>query len=360
MASLRTTVGVTVIGAVCATVPGWARSLPQSANALFEVYRAGQHDVALENVRTIRNWARFLEEAERLRDSWGPTTGAVFLLEAAGAGLPPNRDMPFSVSVRLQSMAEELAVRAASRSFLADWYRAAIALQEGRATGFDELPSGWGQVLQPFVERMLMRFPSDPVARMAAARAKESAFFGWLSGGNIYARNPRPTSSWEGRALPAARRLMLACSSQFEALVSLQEVGVEARVRAGFWRLMADDPSGAIKLLQVALGEATAIDDRWHQYLSHFFMGQALAAIDDRPGATRSYRAALEVWPVADSARTPLAAVLLISGARDEAVRTVSTMLTSAARGRDPWVWFPFGDYRFWSERILRLRGQLQ
>jgi hypothetical protein len=94
--------------------------------------------------------------------------------------------------------------------------------------------------------------------------------------------------------------------------------------------------------------------------LEPFLHGQALAAIDDRPGATRSYRAALEVWPVADSARTPLAAVLLISGARDEAVRTVSTMLTSAARGRDPWVWFPFGDYRFWSERILRLRGQLQ
>jgi hypothetical protein len=269
--------------------------------------------------------------------------------------------MLFSVSVRLQAMAEELVVRsAASESFLAAWYHAAIALQEGRPTGFDELPSSWGQVVLPFVGRMLRRFPEDPIARMAAARSKESALFGWLSGGNLSASNPRPTSPWEGRALPAARRLMLACSLEFETLTSLRTTAVEARVRAGFWRLMADDPPGAIELLRSAIGEARAADDPWHEYLGQLFIGHALAGIDDRAGAVRSYRAALEVWPAADSARTPLAAVLLASGAREEAVRTVSSMVSSPARGRDPWVWFPFGDYRHWSERIQRLRDLLQ
>jgi hypothetical protein len=269
--------------------------------------------------------------------------------------------MPFAISVRLQALGEDLAVRSAtSGSFLADWYHAAIALQEGRAVGFDELPSGWGQALQPFVERMLERFPSDPVARMAAARAQESRFFGWLGAGNLHARNPQPTSPWEARALPAARRLMLACSSEFENLMSLPQVGVEARVRAGFWRLMADDSEGAARLLQIAATEARVAADRWHEYLSHLFLGHARVTADDREGAAHSYRSALQAWPAADSARAPLAAVLFGSGKREEAVTVVSSMLASTAQGRDPWVWFPFGDYRFWSERLERLRAQLR
>ena len=360
MASLRTNVIVTAIVA-CATLPGSARSLPhQSASALFDLYRAGQHDAALESARAIRAWGSFVQDADRRKDSWVPTVAAAFLLEVAAFGLPPNRGMPFSVSVRLQAMAEDLAGRSVPGAFLTDWYHAAIALQEGRATTFDELPSGWGQVVQPFLERVLRRFPQDPVVRMAAARAKESAFFGWLSGGNLYARNPQPTSAWEGRALPAARRLMLACSSEFQALMSLPTTAIEARVRAGFWRLMADDVTGAIELLQPAIREARAAGDLWHVYLGHLFIGHAFAGSANRVSAMQSYKAALEAWPAADSARTPLAAMLLASGAREEALRTVSSMVASPARGRDPWVWFPFGDYRLWSERIQRLRSQLQ
>jgi hypothetical protein len=337
---------------------GVSSSQQPSVVSQFERYRAGQHDAVAMELRQIRDWSRFVDDIKRQTDRWPPAAAAAFALEAATLALPPHRVMPIATSDQLVGLGEEAALRpTVAARFLQTWYHAAIAFQEGRAIYTEELPGALGR---RFVRRMVERLPSDPVVQLAVARAEAAPFFFWIRTFAINAKNPRPTSSWEARALPAARRLMLDSSKEFERLAQVASIRTEATVRAGYLRLIAEDARVTLRLVESAARDANAESDRWHFYLAQLIRGRALEMLDDRAAAIEAYRAAVQTWPEADSARTPLAAALYLSGAREDAAGIVNGMLGSTARGRDPWIWFPFGDYRHFKERLTALRSQLQ
>jgi len=166
-------------------------------------------------LRDVGDWPVFLKEVDRHQRSWPPAVAAAFLLEAAAAGLPPNRRQPMATSIRLQET---------------------------------------------------------------------------LAHGSVSARNPKPTSSWENRATAAARAAMLDLSERFEALASLGPIAVEARVRAGFWRLVAHQAQQALSLLERAEAQARAAGDRGHLYLALLFQGRAHDALMNHSRAVEVYR----------------------------------------------------------------------
>jgi Flp pilus assembly protein TadD len=89
--------------------------------------------------------------------------------------------------------------------------------------------------------------------------------------------------------------------------------------------------------LQLWAGVPALTDDGSLQYLAHMFTGRALAVSGRRPEAIAAYRRAEAIRPAAQSARIPLAALLYVTGARDEAARLVSPLLTAPAATPDPW-----------------------
>ena len=79
--------------------------------------------------------------------------------------------------------------------------------------------------------------------------------------------------------------------------------------------------------------------DRFLQYVAHLVLG----GLQERQGtvadAEQSYRAAIALHPVAQSARVALAALLYAAGNAEEAADAVEPMLLAgeAREGNDPW-----------------------
>jgi hypothetical protein len=89
------------------------------------------------------------------------------------------------------------------------------------------------------------------------------------------------------------------------------------------------------------------------QYLAHMFIGRTLAATGRSAEAIEAYRQASAIRPGAQSARIPLAALLYLSGDRDEAARLVSPLLNAPAAAADPW--WAYTDPRL-QERVNAMR----
>ena len=134
---------------------------------------------------------------------------------------------------------------------------------------------------------------------------------------------------------------------------SVAEAADEARVRAG-WVLIQDGrPEEAIARLEAAKPH----DDRDLQYWHALFLGRALSAADKTEASVTAYKAALELYPNAQSAGLGLAIALVRLYRFDEADEVARAVRSASVLTPDPWLYYPLGDERFTRTWIESLRA---
>ncbi len=300
-----------MLAAACA---GAAKSPGQatSSAALFGLYRARDYAEFQAGLRGVQDWHAFIDGVKRQFDGWPPAVGSAFVLEAAA-------EIPAYPKARDDREASVL-----------------------------------------HVAHVIRRFPGDVRFRLARLRRLERAVYSYLYVGYIRASNPNPVGDHEAVSLRQGVQRMLEISEEFEQLSSDPAVRVEALLRAGFWRAAGGKKDEALVPLRQVQALTQDGSDDWDLYLTMLFQGRALADLGRTDEAVAAYRAAVNAWPAGETARTALAASLYTAGSRDEAVSIVNSLLLSGPpAGRDPWMWFPYGDYRFWEERRDALRREV-
>lgn len=357
--SWRVAVAACLVVGACGALTAVPVNTDDQIGALFSQYKAGHFSETSRGLSAVRDWPAFAQRVKQERQAWPPMPAAAFLLEASCTAVL-HHDPPISKKVDSDLLrAAEDAARAKSivPSFTRTWFLAAIACRE-RAT-YLELPTidlQSADLLQQAAEVL----KGDPVMALAAIRQNERLLsYHWLGFGAIRAANPNPTSLWEGRAKAEAPELLTKLATEFERLRDPPEVAAEATVRAGFWRMMAGNPTRALTLFGAGASAAASRSDRRYTYLAAFLAARALAILERHDEAIASAREALAIWPTADSARSLLAAELYARGDRDQAAAIVMAMLSSAHSADDPWRDFPLGDGYLWPDRLAALRRQM-
>jgi tetratricopeptide (TPR) repeat protein len=115
-------------------------------------------------------------------------------------------------------------------------------------------------------------------------------------------------------------------------------------------RLQGDD---AVALLR---GVPQGTDDPSIVYLSSLFLGQIMEMNGRREDAIAAYRQAAS-WRPYSSVALPLAALLFVTGERDEAVAWTNRSLVIDRPEDDPFVQFGYGDLRRWPMYLAELRA---
>jgi hypothetical protein len=145
--------------------------------------------------------------------------------------------------------------------------------------------------------------------------------------------------------------------TRFEAAAGHDETRAEARVRHGWIHFQVGRFPDALNRLDVV----ESSDDRDLAYWLALFRGRVLSALGRNQDAATAYRAALALYPGAQSAGTGLAVELMrlnrVTEA-DEIARAVRTAQASAAP--DPWSSYLDGDRRFVDRWIAQLRAVIQ
>lgn len=156
----------------------------------------------------------------------------------------------------------------------------------------------------------------------------------------------------------------------YRALENDPDVGGEAMVRFGAMHIRPRasfiTPTTAVPIernVAVALRAFERAEeitrDPYVMFLARFFRGQALEREGRLPEAERAYRGAAAAVPHAQSAALALAAIVLRTGRRAEALQLVRDMLDAKPRPVDPWRTYIHADDRFWPELIGRLRAEI-
>jgi Tfp pilus assembly protein PilF len=143
----------------------------------------------------------------------------------------------------------------------------------------------------------------------------------------------------------------------YEALTSDADVRAEALVRFGYHLIRVGERQRAVETFSEAL---KAPADPLLQYWSYFFRGWVLHRQGDHDAAERDYREALRLHPASRQVKTLLAGIVAERGDRAEAREILGDALKSSVPPDDPWMMFHQGDYRFWPERMVALRGAIR
>jgi hypothetical protein len=140
-----------------------------------------------------------------------------------------------------------------------------------------------------------------------------------------------------------------------EQLISAEpDLRAECHVRMGRCWLELGDPNAALEHLRRVDAPGT---DPFLTYLAHFLAAQALEAENDRSLALTEYQRALAAWPGAQSGMMRLAALQFFAHHWSEADALVDGALSVSVD--DPWREYAYGDFRYWSVWMRRLRGSL-
>lgn len=334
-----------VLLAVCLATTASARPAGQdvtvSAADLLEYYNLGEYD-AVQTALTRAasgDLGIFLQGLRRDLAAWITADGialasrrrlvvAALSLEVAHAGL----ETQWARSEQILEWACEL-LRTERKPPPAEriWHQAALALIEGARDI---------ATLTIHVVHMKTRFPDEPRILMARVFEKETDYWNDLVTISGTADEGSPSivfrSLDEARARPANER--------------------EADLRLGYLLLRAGKPRDASAVLsRVAPG-----DDPGQLHLAHLFRGWAYEALGQQDDAARSFRAALDAVPGAQTATLALAVRLYAAGQRDEADTLVDSMLAIHPPVVDPWRIYGYGDLRRWPMLRDALREELR
>jgi VWFA-related protein len=139
----------------------------------------------------------------------------------------------------------------------------------------------------------------------------------------------------------------------YEAAAAFPVSTFEARLRAAHVLLRSEQYGDGLALLDSA---GTAPDDPALRYYGHLVRGQLLQGLDRLDDAAAAFRAALEAWPDAQSARVSLLALHVRRGQTDEAAAAAGSVLRAPDTAIDPWWVYFLGDYRAYGGIRSQLR----
>ena len=216
--------------------------------------------------------------------------------------------------------------------FEAEWLYAMLTLLQGVIR-----PAS----TEPYIERAIARFPTDP--RFVLLRAINS----------------------EQRSLPGTRLTILEAPGaprpavtevvrkHYLEAMAYPSIAAEARIRLS-WMLYR---SGAVNeaLEQLMQAGESPLPDRDLRYLHQLFLGHVLVAAGDHARGITAYRAAATLLPGAQSARVGLMNTLLLNGERAEAEQLAEHIQSTPDRTLDPWWSYWQGQYRMHTAALTRL-----
>jgi tetratricopeptide (TPR) repeat protein len=332
-----------------------------AAASLLKRYVAGDRDAVARELLRIESWNVFANEVVKNVEGGPAEAAAAFALEAAAA----CQDASFQ-EVELGGGPRHPMLRAgwkrvsasAKSAFVLAWVEATSSLVQG--TGgeqpFQYFESTFDSI--GMLDAAARRFPGQSGLRLARAmvlsrRVHVHAAEGWFSdGGRQYlARQGRRGDPWPADDVADA-------VNRFLPLIDDPIVGPDAMLHLGYLRHLQGRSRDAIELL-------ARVEDRtkdpWLLYLGHFFQGQILTSQRAYSQARLAFQRALDLYPTAASGRRALASLRYLDGDRASALQLVDVSPDSPSDGRDdPWLWFAYGEYRHWPERMARVRSLLQ
>jgi len=276
----------------------------------------------------------------QFRDSGDPWPSArrraVFALDLALAGLQAESRFTKEEAGRLIGEYTSR-VRGANTDdgFECAWLRTAVAGLEGL---FSPGTSA------AFVEHAATRCPGDPRLRLAIAVVRDQEMSIGASP-HEPGTPPVPVGEGEQRVLDAYRAAYAPGTEH------------EARLRAAWLQFRGGRFAEALALVDGAAGEPP---DAPVRYLRDLVRGQILRSLGRPDDAAASFRAALEAWPRAQSARAALMTLQVSRGELDEGAALAESIQTAPPADQDPWWVYWFGDGRQFTVTRAALRAVLQ
>ena len=214
------------------------------------------------------------------------------------------------------------------------WHKAAVGLVQGLSA-----PMLVDDLLGPLRRRIVATPPVpardvlvDPWIVLADAIALEQRAFA----------DPRTLPSEGPRAI-----------RRFDDAAAFTGTRAEAIVRTSWLLVRLGQHANALAALE---GLRDPIDDRSVRCWSALVRGRALEGLDRAEAATRAYEDALVVAPHSQSALAALTALEIRRGRPDVAVRRAAEARQAPSSTVDPWLQYGSADYRFFRERVERLR----
>ena len=302
------------------------RVVPAEVQALADAFDRGAYDSVQKSLAQSKELADTLR-AFRMSDSpWPnhPKRTAVFALELAMAGLRSDSGYARDEGGRL--LAEyHTRVRqpAGADAFECAWFLTEAAALEGLFMPENALL---------FIPRSLQRCPATPRLHLAYAFVSEQQ---WLRGGMT----------------PAQEQEVVA---RYEAAMKFPETELEARVRAARYLYALGEFDKALAVLNAASRKST---DKEVQYFGELIRGQIQKARGQHDDAAAAFRAALTIWPGAQSARVALMTLLVNRGDREGAAALAEAAQTASDDEFDPWWTYWLGDFRSYLAMLDQLRG---
>jgi tetratricopeptide (TPR) repeat protein len=308
-----------------APVPA-ARAVPPAVQALADLYDRGDDDAWQVRLRRTTDLAAILHDFRAFDRPWPdePRRAAVFALEIAVAGLRSGDRAATAEAGRL--FAEYTArIRAPGPAdrFECAWLDTEAAALEGVFMT---------DAAMAFVSRAVERCPDTPRLHLAYAAISDQQ---WLRG------STRTTG--EAEVLP-----------RYERAMRFAETEAEARMRAAWFLRRTGQLERALALLD---GARDPSPDRQVRYLVELVRGEILRALGRTDQAETAFRAALTVWPGAQSARVALMTLLARRGDRAEAAALAESVETAGDDQFDPWWMYWLGGLRRYPASLAVLRG---
>jgi tetratricopeptide (TPR) repeat protein len=337
-------------------------------DTVLAAYRSGDSGIVARTFATSRDFPDRLGLARpRDLDRWlGPWDRAksVLLLELAHVAArvaPRYAAVLVSVGRRyLDSARGDDSASGDTAAFVRTWHRVAAGLLQsvGTSSQVEEYADAGGPDPRLVLARAIAHERNCWHARPALVQPGPGVEALARAAGVTIADDLDGPSRSRRRASVAAHRACLdQAVTRFEAAAGHDETRAEARVRHGWIHFQVGRFPDALNRLDVV----ESSDDRDLAYWLALFRGRVLSALGRNQDAATAYRAALALYPGAQSAGTGLAVELMrlnrVTEA-DEIARAVRTAQASAAP--DPWSSYLDGDRRFVDRWIAQLRAVIQ
>jgi tetratricopeptide (TPR) repeat protein len=316
--------------------------------------RRGAVDLAIDLDVARRELGRMDPEAIPVDPRWTPEQSremrrrvlTAFALELAAAGSTRHA----SSAARLVEWAcAYVRTHTPINDFDRAWQLAALSVLEG---GIDS------RTLADHVAHAHAVLPGEPRLLLARGIVEEQ----FTAPGVVLLRSQTAADLQRAREQPArsgseASRAAERSIARFQEAALDDSVAGEALLRAGHVQLRLARYDAALTTWHGLEGRTADPALRFLLYLFRGVAYESRARIDE---ARQSYKAALALSPGAHSATLRLAALAFRNGHDDNQTALVGALLRDDDPRRDPWWSYYAGDWRFWYERIGRVRAFLR
>jgi VWFA-related protein len=341
--------------------------------AIFDQYLHGDADAA---VRALAAWSEVRVDAEATplpesADPWMLAARALLhteagLLNETFAGRPhggdPRNSWPLETHARTAfALVERLVAEAGTdpslRAFCVEWTMFASSFSERVFRGYGLGQTSRELARQHLFDRPVVRLHFGSLAEISTGPLIDRAY-----ASNVRVEAREDEHAWvsmvHGLFSPGMRGR---AESLLRDAIDGPDKAPEARVRLGRLGFLTGRPrpSEARALLEGALADGRAADDRFVSYLAALLLG-AMHEHDRRlDEAARMYRTAIDLEPRAHPAHVALSQLRLAQGRTGEAWAVMNELFAAAGPGGDiwsPWALYPFAQFHKSAERLDAMR----